>query len=122
MTPLMINGIVVLILILLTLVSISGHLSRSYSNNSNNYTNNKQINPHDTPLFKAGAGQAFTLVQIVLYKMWNENEILDFDNMNIDIQKHIMDLTTSPADLQKWNTKFLEYMKQKEQENKDNDI
>jgi hypothetical protein len=105
MEPLLIVLIVISLLILVSLVA-------NNSKSKTNLTTNFDIT--QTNEFKHGINHGFSLVQIVLYKMWKESEILDFDNMNDTVKNNILEITQDKTKLMKWNEEYMSYIKSKE--------
>lgn len=71
-------------------------------------------------IFKQGLHQNWMIVNISLYKMWMELDILDYDSLQLKLQKTLEQLSNNNVELQNWSKKFQEYLIQKEQENNKN--
>jgi len=68
--------------------------------------------PRDLDIFRQGLQQGWTHVNIALYKMYTELEILDFDSLQSKLQQTIDALATNSEELNKWSVKFREYLKE----------
>jgi hypothetical protein len=105
--------IVLLLLILLVVNAIS--IKMDYLNKDS--SEKKAVN--ETPEFQAGVNHAFSLVQICLYKMWSDQDILDFDSLNDNIKSNLMIITNNPDNFKKWHEQYTEYLKNKNTGDKD---
>lgn len=76
-------------------------------------------NAEDTPEFSAGMNHAFYLVQMCLFKMWDSNDILDFESINDNIKENLESITGNKQMFAKWFNKFNEYIKSKGSKNDD---
>lgn len=89
-----------------------------FSSNKNSKTNNdlqiNQGNPNNIDIFRQGLQQSWMHVNVSLYKMWDEQEILDFQSLQTKLQQTLESLTKDPAEMTKWAEKFKEYLKQQE--------
>jgi ABC-type transport system involved in multi-copper enzyme maturation permease subunit len=110
-------GILILILILMALFYIAFKLDNSTSTSNSD----PNVPLHETKEFQLGLNHAFSLIQICLYKMWSDQDILDFDSINKDIQNNLINITKDPNDFNLWQNKYVEYLKNKHEEDK-NDI
>ena len=79
--------------------------------------NNKEqpSHPHqELDVFRQGARQNWITVNVCLYKMWTELEILDYDSLQGKLQETIQELTDNPQKLEEWGKKFNKYIKEQE--------
>ena len=67
----------------------------------------------ETPEFKAGMNHAFYLVQMCLYKMYHEEELLDFESINNDIKNNLLNITEDKQKFNTWFNKYNEFLKSK---------
>lgn len=75
----------------------------------------KKADPQkEVAIFKDGVQHSWAAINISLYKMWNQLDILDFDNLQEKLQITINELTTNPVLMEEWNKKFTEYLKERE--------
>jgi hypothetical protein len=68
--------------------------------------------------FQFGVDNALILTQIVLYKLYCENSILDYDSISEAMTNTIRELLKDPLTLRDWNDKFTIYMSTKINEEK----
>lgn len=68
--------------------------------------------PREIDIFRQGLQQGWMRVNISLYKMWNELDILDFDTLQNKLQQTLESLATNQDEMNKWATKFEEYLKE----------
>lgn len=101
-------NIFVMILILLAINAIGVGLKIHKMSGTN-----PNQNVSETQEFRAGMNHAFHLVQMCLYKMWNTNDILDFDNINESIKENLLTITNSKENFKIWFNKYNEYLKSK---------
>ena len=73
-----------------------------------------QGTPRDLNIFRQGLQQGWMHVNISLYKMYTELEILDFDSLQSKLQQTIESLSTNSDEMNKWSIKFREYLKEQE--------
>lgn len=71
-----------------------------------------QGTPKDLDIFRQGLQQGWMHVNVSLYKMWTELEILDFDSLQSKLQQTLESLATNPDELNEWSLKFKEYLKE----------
>jgi hypothetical protein len=110
MITLIILGIIsVFILILILLIVNSIYIK--IGSNIDTKDNKPPIN--ETKEFAAGMNHGFSLVLIALYKMWEEQNILDFDSLNEDLKTNVFTITSSPDKFLTWQNKLTEYIKNK---------
>jgi len=109
---------VILLFILHVVDTISIKMDYRDKNKNNDNSNKKPI--QETEEFKAGLNYGFSLVQISLYKMWSEQDILDFDSINNNVKNNILTLSKSPEDFNKWQSQFVEYIKNNGESSNDN--
>ena len=109
LTTLIILGILVIfILLLILLVTHAISIKMNYLNNDE-----EQIQTQNTPEFQAGVNHAFSLIQISLYKMWSEQELLDFDSINDNIKNNILTITKNQENFKTWHNKYIEHLQNK---------
>lgn len=73
---------------------------------------NGQGTSRDLNIFRQGLQQGWMHVNISLYKMYTELEILDFESLQIKLQQTLEALATNPEELNEWSAKFKEYLKE----------
>jgi len=66
----------------------------------------------DLDVFRQGLQHGWMHVNVSLYKMYTELEILDFDSLQSKLQQTLEGLATNPEELNKWSLKFKEYLKE----------
>lgn len=69
-----------------------------------------QGNQRELEIYRQGLQQSWMHVNISLYKMWTEMEILDFDSLQSKLQQTLETLASNPNEMNKWAEKFKEYM------------
>ena len=79
--------------------------------------NNKQIEAplkkeQELEFFRHGARQNWFAVNICLYKMWDEMDILDYDVLTQKLQQNLEEMINNPDRLKEWSDKFNEYVNQ----------
>jgi len=62
--------------------------------------------------FFEGKLQLWSLVNVALFKMYTELEILDYDNIKNKLAETMDELTRSQEIMKKWGNKFEEYIKE----------
>lgn len=82
------------------------------------YSEIEVTNP--TTDFLNGFNNAWICVQVCLYKLYKENELLDFDSLFIAISSEFELMSKNRDELRKWNIEYLEYMNAKKQAKEDN--
>lgn len=106
----MIGIFIVQCLILLILFILYGSVENNNYKNSDN--DPKNINDkRDLEIFKSGLQQTWTYVNVSLYKMYRELDILDFDSIQNKLQQTLDELTTDPEKMEKWVKKLNDYVK-----------
>ena len=60
--------------------------------------------------FDNGATMVSTLIQISLYKMYKNNDILDFESLNNKIGETVNYLNSNSGEFEKWNQQYFEYL------------
>lgn len=76
----------------------------------------KNITPNsnnDLEIYKRGLQQNWILVNICLYKMWNEMEIIDFESLHKKLQEHLEFFSQNPQELEKWQMDLQKYLQNK---------
>lgn len=68
-------------------------------------------NGRDIEIFRSGLQQTWTYVNVSLYKMYRELDILDFDSIQNKLQQTLDELVKSPEEMEKWAKKFNDYVK-----------
>lgn len=71
-----------------------------------------QGNPREVEIYRQGLQQSWMHVNISLYKMWTELEILDFESIQSKLQQTLESLAKDPNEMNKWAEKFKEYLKE----------
>jgi len=83
----------------------STYLQKTFSNNNNT---------KELEIFRSGLKQTWMYVNVSLFKMWNELDILDYDSLQSKLQQTLDDLSQNPKKMEEWSQKFNEYMKNQE--------
>ena len=104
----MIAILIIQCLILLIMFAIYGvvkekNLKKPFNNNNIEGEKNEEI-------FRSGLQQTWVYVNISLYKMYRELDILDFDSIQNKLQQTLDDLVKSPEKMEKWAKKYNEYV------------
>jgi hypothetical protein len=60
--------------------------------------------------FKKGAEHAWFIMQLSLFKMYFENDILDFESIKETLSKQVEVFTFNPSEFNSWRDKFSEYL------------
>lgn len=104
-------GIVILLAIILLInLGMFNHILTSDNRQHiiiQNQDNDKKELIHE---FQIGSKHTWALVNIALYKMYTELEILDYDSLQIKLAKTIDDLSTNQTKLSEWRNKLDEYV------------
>lgn len=106
----MIAIFIVQCLILLIMFAMYGAVKERNSKKSVNAPNDIE-NGRDIEIFRSGLQQTWTYVNVSLYKMYRELDILDFDSIQNKLQQTLDDLVKSPEEMEKWAKKFNDYVK-----------
>lgn len=69
---------------------------------------------NDLEIFRQGARQNWITINVCLFKMWNELDILDFESIQNKLQETIQELTNDPKKLDEWGKKFNDYFKEQQ--------
>ena len=65
--------------------------------------------------FKRGIDHSWMMVQIAMFKMQDDKDILDSDSILSCLSRNLEFLSTHPGDLKKWNVQYIEYLKKKKE-------
>ena len=103
-------GIAVFIMQCLIVLLIFGAYDRLIKPNDQPHLDN--VPTKEMEIFRHGAKQNWLTINVCLYKMWNELEILDYDNISTKLQQTLEELTNSPEKLEEWAKKFNEYIQE----------
>lgn len=79
-------------------------------NNTNVSSDESLLVQKEMDAFQKGLQQGWMHVNISLYKMWNELDILDFDSIQSKLQQTIENLANDPKEMKKWAERFKEYL------------
>ena len=109
---------VILLLVLLTVNTVSVKMDYISKNN----VNKTALQISESPEFQAGLNHGFSLIQICLFKMWEDQEILDFDSISDEIKQTLNNVTQDKESFMKWQDKYVEYLKKKKGDNNDDDM
>jgi hypothetical protein len=94
-----------LILITLLLLDINNNIK-------NKKTEHPQKEVNQQELFANGANYSWITVQVALYKMWQEMNILDFENMVKELSTQFQFFNTNTSEFKNWHAKYIEYLKE----------
>lgn len=108
-------NIVLLWVIIGILLFILGLLIKDKSNIFYIETPNSQKNNELTnKAFNDGVGHLWWVVQVSLLKMYNDHEILDFDNMQLELRNTVQEITNNPTMLKEWSESLENYLKNRD--------
>jgi uncharacterized membrane protein len=82
--------------------------------NKNNNQENENPSTNEITIFKEGLQRTWNIVNVSLYKMWKDLEILDFDSLQETLQKTLNELSDDPVKMEEWFKKFNDYIKEKQ--------
>lgn len=68
---------------------------------------NQEINQD----FKIGTNYAWIMFQIAMFKMYKEDELLDYDSLYKKIRKNVEFLSDNIELLKLWNEEYIEYIR-----------
>jgi len=71
-----------------------------------------QANQRDVEIFRQGLQQSWMQINIALYKMGNDLDILDYESLQIKLQQTLESLTKDQEEMNRWAEKFNEYLKE----------
>lgn len=63
--------------------------------------------------FKEGCNQNWAVIQTILFKMYSENELLDYDSIYVRLREQLDKFSRDNTDLVEWNKKYVQYLKDK---------
>jgi hypothetical protein len=98
------------VLVQVVAINIKTDSLKTSNNNQNQKTINDIMNSFE---FKEGTNYALTIIRICVFKMWQDQEILDFDNIDESIKANLTEITSNPEKLKEWNQKYSEYLNSK---------
>lgn len=110
----MIAIFIVQCMILLIMFVMYGTVVENKSKEPNNDI--KDVDKRDIEIFRSGLQQTWTYVNVSLYKMYRELDILDFDSIQNKLQQTLDELVKSPEEMERWAKKFNDYVKNQENE------
>ena len=98
--------ILILILILINTIDIKFKLNKP--------KNKSDTEPSiDSKDFNLGVNYALTLFRLCLFKMWKDDDILDFDNMDETIKNNLNNITNNQQQLVKLNENLKQHIQSK---------
>jgi len=108
-----ITTIILLCLIIVLLFSIYGKI---VSKEEKSFIKKEELvegiaSPKELDIYRQGLQQGWMHVNVSLYKMWTELDILDFDSIQNKLQQTLEKLASDPKELMIWSEKFKEYLK-----------
>lgn len=68
-----------------------------------------------TPEFKYGMNHAWIMFQLAMFKMYREDELLDYDSLFEEVSKNVEKISGDVGELKKWNEDYIEYLQSKDQ-------
>jgi len=71
-----------------------------------------QANTRDMEIFRQGLQQSWMHVNISLFKMWKDLDILDYESIQTKLQQTLEALTKNPTEMNEWAEKFKVYLKE----------
>jgi hypothetical protein len=95
-------------------------LELSYSNKNQNNPSEQQISLGKVEGFKTGSLQTWNIINVSLFKMWNEMDILDYDSLLIKLKENVQALYTQPGQFEEWSKKYNSYLTEHQHDNNDN--
>jgi hypothetical protein len=66
--------------------------------------------------FRNGISYAWSVMQVCLFKMYKQNDILDFDNLFTDVMENVQELSNNSEEMKKWNDDYIKYRDEKNKE------
>lgn len=111
-----VTTIFLLCLIIVLLFSIYGKISKDAPKKEELVAG--IASPKELDIYRQGIQQGWMHVNVSLYKMWNELDILDFENIQSKLQQTLEILASNPDELMKWHKKLNEYLKAQGNDNK----
>jgi hypothetical protein len=102
------TAILTLLCVIIILLFLINDNILKIKNSNNNVSNN---NEKELELFRQGARQNWITVNVCLYKMYTELEILDYDSLQNRLRQNIEELTANPKILDEWGKKYNDYLK-----------
>ena len=100
-------GIIALLIIQSLILLLINNLANSKESSKNNKDEEKNFKNG----INQGINQTCFTVQISLFKMWQEMDIIDFDSLYLKLLENLDKLTKNSNEFEKWNEKFIEYVK-----------
>jgi hypothetical protein len=98
-------------LILLVCFQLLEKIQNIQTTNSNHL--DQQIATEKLQGFKHGSIHTWSLINISLFKMWTDSEILDFDSLYGKLSQTIQDLSINPKKLEEWETKYKSHVEER---------
>lgn len=104
--------IAILIIVCFILFLVAG----IYHKVSTRKETNKIPSKKEARIFQEGLNNAFVLVNVSLYKMWKDLDILDFDSLYIKLNENAEKLAKDDNKMNEWLKDFNEYITGKQNE------
>jgi len=99
---------------LLVLFGIYGNISKKqeYKESTSNIDSLERYN--------AGVQQSWIAINISLFKMYNDMDILDYDSLQVKLKNTVEQLCKDPDQMKEWNTKYFEHINETSNGEKEN--
>lgn len=101
------------LILIIDIIRSIDKINHKLDNKTNTDNNIKAVDTYNNPIFREGIDYAFNVIRISLFKMWKDQDILDFENIDETIKHNIHELTNNPDKLKKINEQYQEYIKSK---------
>jgi len=75
---------------------------------------------NDFDYFRKGMDYGFTILHMSLYKMFVDNNLLDYDSLNVEVRKNIDIFINNPELMKNWNQQYIKYANEKFEEQERN--
>jgi len=111
-------NIAILIIQAVTLLSIMALIEKVSNINWKHAQQPQPNSHHEIQNFKNGGVHTWVMVNVALFKMYNDLEILDYDSLQNRLVQTLEELSANGELLSEWNVKFNEYV-QSQQEGPD---
>lgn len=111
---------IVLVLILMVLSGILTAIKEKPKSDNSKIQVPKIIPANEvyTKAFKEGTNNNWAVVQTILYKLYIEDCLLDFDSLNEKIKENMRAFEKDKNSLIEWNVRYVAYVNEKKEERK----
>jgi hypothetical protein len=116
----MITVIILQCLLVILLFLIYSKIHNLENNSINNFNFEETLGNEENvisdeskiQIYKDGIQQNWIFVNICLFKMWNELDILDFESLQNKLRKNLEELSLNKEEMDLWAQKFNDYIKE----------